>query len=276
MFELPEYAILARQINETIAGKVIQRGNLGNSPHRFVWYNRTADEFEALTKGKEIGPARARGRWLFVPLEPGYVLVLGECGGKVLFHPAASPPPPKYHLCLWFQDGSAFTVMTQMWGAMELYAQGEELKRQYIRDMRPTPTDPAFTVDYLAALVADLRQSGKRTAKGLLTQEQLIPGLGNAIAQDILFRTGLHPKRLLADLKRSDIRKLHGAIVATINDVIANGGRNDEVDLHNAAGGYQRLMDKNAAGHPCPKCGTKVEKMQYLGGACYFCPSCQR
>jgi formamidopyrimidine-DNA glycosylase len=166
--------------------------------------------------------------------------------------------------------------MTQMWGAMELYAQGEELKRQYIRDMRATPTDPAFTVDYLAALVADLRQSGKRTAKGLLTQEQLIPGLGNAIAQDILFRTGLHPKRLLADLKRSDIRKLHGAIVATINDVIANGGRNDEVDLHNAAGGYQRLMDKNAACHPCPKCGTKVEKMQYLGGACYFCPSCQR
>jgi formamidopyrimidine-DNA glycosylase len=91
VFELPEYVILARQINETIAGKVIQRGNLGNSPHRFVWYNRTADEFEALTKGKEIGPARARGRWLFVPLEPGYVLVLGECGGKVLFHPAASP-----------------------------------------------------------------------------------------------------------------------------------------------------------------------------------------
>ena len=166
--------------------------------------------------------------------------------------------------------------MTQMWGAMELYAQGEELKRQYIRDMRPTPTDPAFTVDYLAALVADLRQSGKRTAKGLLTQEQLIPGLGNAIAQDILFRAGLHPKRLLADLKRSDIRRLHGAIVATVNDVIAKGGRNDEVDLNNTAGGYQRLMDKHAAGHPCPKCGTKVEKMQYLGGACYFCPSCQR
>ena len=168
------------------------------------------------------------------------------------------------------------TRRTQIGGTMYQVETEEGLKRLDSHRLGPTPTDTAISWDYLATLAADLRQSGKRTAKGLLTQEQLIPGLGNAIAQDILFRAGLHPKRLLADLKRSDIRKLHGAIVATINDVIANGGRNDEVDLHNAAGGYQRLMDKNAAGHPCPKCGTKVEKMQYLGGACYFCPSCQR
>ena len=276
MFELPEFVTLAGQINETITGKVIQKGSLGNSPHRFVWYNRSADEFDALTRGRTVGTARAKGKWLFVPLEPGYVLVLGECGGKLLFHPAGSPAPKKFHLCLRFEDGSALSAMTQMWGAMELYEQGEEVKRQYIRDMRPTPTDPSFTADYLAALIADVGRDGKRTAKGLLTQEQLIPGLGNAIAQDILFRAGLHPKRPLADLKRNEIRKLHGAIVATVNDVIAKGGRSDEVDLHNAAGGYQHLMDKNAAGHPCPKCGTKVEKLQYLGGACYFCPSCQR
>ena len=30
-----------------------------------------------------------------------------------------------------------------------------------------------------------------------------------------------------------------------------------------------------AAGQPCPACGTVVEKIQYLCGACYFCPRCQ-
>jgi formamidopyrimidine-DNA glycosylase len=35
-------------------------------------------------------------------------------------------------------------------------------------------------------------------------------------------------------------------------------------------------MDKRAEENPCPVCGTKVEKMQYLGGACYFCPTCQK
>jgi formamidopyrimidine-DNA glycosylase len=38
---------------------------------------------------------------------------------------------------------------------------------------------------------------------------------------------------------------------------------------------FERLMDKAAAGRPCPACGTAVAKLQYLGGSCYFCPSCQ-
>jgi formamidopyrimidine-DNA glycosylase len=83
MFELPEYVTLAKQINETLTGKAIEQGSLGNSPHKFVWYNRTPQEFAALTQGKTVAKAHVRGRWLFVPLEPGYVLVLGECGTKI-------------------------------------------------------------------------------------------------------------------------------------------------------------------------------------------------
>ena len=71
MFELPGYVTLARQINEAVTGKTISRGALGNTPHEFVWYKRTHDEFAALTSGKRIGQATAKGRWLFVPLEPG-------------------------------------------------------------------------------------------------------------------------------------------------------------------------------------------------------------
>ena len=86
MFEIPETTTLARQMNATLAGKIIRKGTLGNSPHKFVWYNRTPAEFEALCLGKRAGTARVRGRWLLLDLEPGYRLVLGECGGKVLYH----------------------------------------------------------------------------------------------------------------------------------------------------------------------------------------------
>jgi len=51
MFELPEFATLASQINDVLAGKVIKKGSLGNTPHKFVWYNRTPNEFEELTYG---------------------------------------------------------------------------------------------------------------------------------------------------------------------------------------------------------------------------------
>ncbi len=238
-------------------------------------FNRQPDEFAALTAGKTLGEAYGKSRWLFIPLQPGYLLVLGECGGRILFHPAGAQLPEKYHLQLAFTDGSSLTTMTQMWGAMELYETGQEKDRQYIKVMRITPVDPDFTCDYFSALIDELLQGEKRSVKSLLTQDQLIPGLGNAIAQDILFLACLHPRHALADLTPGQRRDLYAAITDTLHAVIAKGGRNDEIDLFGNSRGYIRMMDKNAAGEPCPECGHRVEKIQYLGGACYFCPQCQ-
>lgn len=275
MFELPEYIILARQINKKIAGKTVKKGNLGNSPHKFVWYNRKHDEFTKLTRGKMVGKARVQGRWLIIPLETGYNLVLGECGGRILYHPADSELPEKYHLWLEFEDESSFTVTTQMWGAMELYEAGREQERQYIKNMRVTPINRAFTFKYFSSLIDELIKGEKRSTKSLLTQAQLIPGLGNASAQDILFRAHLLPQRALSDLSSGQRHDLYDSIVETVRAIIDQGGRYDEVDLFGKSGGYVRLMDNKAVGKPCPECGTKIKKIQYLGGACYFCPNCQ-
>ena len=276
MFELPEFLTLAQQMNDTLTGKTIQRGQLGNSPHKFVWYNRTHDEFEQLTKGKTVGEARAKGKWLFIPLEPGYVLLLGECGGKVLYHLPGSKLPKKYHLYLTFDDDSFLTATTQMWGAMELYEQGEELERQYVKGMKTTPIEPEFTFDYFNALLDELAAGKKRSVKALLTQDQIIPGLGNAIAQDIHFRARLHPRHPITDLSPDQRRALYDAIQDPVSEVIEQGGRYDDFDLYGQRGGYTRLMDKNAIGRPCPECGGEVIKINYLGGACYLCPSCQQ
>ncbi|MBM4430829.1 MAG: hypothetical protein FJ026_10875 [Chloroflexi bacterium] len=90
-----------------------------------------------------------------------------------------------------------------------------------------------------------------------------------------MYRARLHPRRSLAELDPNQRRALFKAIGSTVQAVIEQGGRYDEVDLFGMPGGYVRLMDKEAAGRPCQACGTTVEKMQYLGGTCYFCPSCQ-
>jgi Formamidopyrimidine-DNA glycosylase len=124
MFEIPEYVTLARQMAESLSGKRIAKGTLGNSPHKFVWYNREPGEFASIVKGKTLGEAYCRGRWLFIPLQPGYVLVFGECGGKIVLHESESQLPKKYHLSLHFEDGSFLSATTQMWGAMELYEKG--------------------------------------------------------------------------------------------------------------------------------------------------------
>ncbi len=174
------------------------------------------------------------------------------------------------------QMNETLTVMTAMWGAMELYEAGQELERKYLKGMRTTPIDPEFTFDYFSALIDELLRGEKRSAKSLLTQGQIIPGLGNAIAQDIMFHARLHPRHALADLAPGQRRDLFDAIVDTVREVTEKGGRNDEVDLLGKPGGYVRIMDSRAAGKPCPECGRAVEKIQYLGGACYFCPQCQQ
>lgn len=276
MFELPEFQTLAKQISQTLTGKTILKGCLGNSPHKFVWYNRSHEEFERLTGGKVIGDAYSRGRWLFIPLQPGYLLVFGECGGRLLYHAPGAAVPDKYHLLIGFTDGSHLSAMTQMWGAMELYEAGQEQERQYIKGMRPTPVEPGFTFEYFSGLIDSLLSGEKRSVKGLLTQDQLIPGLGNAIAQDIMFKAYLHPKCPITSLDSGQRRRLYDAILSTLHEAIERGGRNDEVDLFGHKGGYVRLMDSHAVGQPCPECGTTVEKLQYLGGACYICPSCNQ
>jgi len=275
VFELPECANLARQMNEALRGKTVKRGRLGNSPHKFVWYNRKPAEFERLTKGQKVGGAAARGRWMLVPLEPGYMLVLGECGGRILYHKPGASLPAKYHLLIEFDDNSALSVTTQMWGAMELFEKGKEQERKYIKGMRPTPVDKEFTFSYFSGLVDELLKGEKRSVKGLLTQEQLIPGLGNSVAQDIMFRAGLHPRHAIAELSQAQRRKLHSAIVKTVREIIARGGRSDEFDLFGRPGGYERILSSKTAGKPCPECSTKIEKIAYLGGASYFCPKCQ-
>jgi len=276
MFELPEYINLAAQMNATLKGKVISVGNLGNSPHKFVWYNRSPEEFTALTQGKAIAKSQAKGRWLFISLDPGYVLVFGECGGKILYHQPGSKLPKKYHLSITFEDGSFLTATTQMWGAYELYEAGKQWQRQYVKDMRPTPIDPEFTFEYFNALIDEINAKEKKSAKGLLTQDQLIPGLGNAIAQDILFKARLHPRHPVSELDQEPRRELYDSIQTTVEEVIQKGGRYDEFDLYGNPGGYVRLMDKNAVGRPCPRNDGVIEKVQYLGGACYFCSVCQK
>jgi len=275
MFEIPEIVNFTYQMNSCLTGKTIQSGHLGNSPHKFVWYNRSPQEFEANTQGKIIGHTHAKGRWLITAIEPGYNLVIGEWGGKILYHTAGTPLPSKYHLYLQFTDDSFLTATTQMWGAAEIYEKGKELERPYIKDMKTTPIELEFSYEYFSNLIDSITKEKKQSVKGLLTQDQTIPGLGNAIAQDIMYLAHLHPKRDLQTLTESEIIDFYTTLQETIQECIEKGGRKDEFDLFNQAGGYRRIMDKQSVGKPCRYCSTPIEKSQFLGGAIYYCPTCQ-
>ena len=153
---------------------------------------------------------------------------------------------------------------------------GWSLNGNILKILKTTPIEPAFSFAYFSNLIDTTAKEKKQSVKGLLTQDQTIPGLGNAIAQDIMYRAGLHPRHDLKTMVEAERKDLYQAILDTVNECTLKGGRNDEFDLFNQPGGYVRLMDKNAVGKPCPQCGSQIEKAQYLGGAIYFCPTCQK
>ena len=77
------------------------------------------------------------------------------------------------------------------------------------------------------------------------------------------------------DINSNERKNLFNAINETVAKAIKLGGRYDEVDLFGTNGGYIRLMDKNTNNTPCTNCHATIQKISYLGGACYICPNCQ-
>ena len=90
-----------------------------------------------------------------------------------------------------------------------------------------------------------------------------------------MFRAGLHPRHSIAELAPVQRRALHDAIIKTVREAIAKGGRADELDLFGQPGRYDRIMSRETLGKPYPRCGAKIEKIAFLGGTCYLCPKCQ-
>jgi len=109
-----------------------------------------------------------------------------------------------------------------------------------------------------------------------LATKQRILGLGNGVLQDICFNAGLHPKRKVNSLNTAEIEKLYKSIINTIQKMINEGGRDTEKDIYGKIGGYKTILSKNTYKNPCPICSGAISKETYLGGAIYYCQTCQK
>jgi formamidopyrimidine-DNA glycosylase len=275
MIELPEALIIARQISQELKGKRILSGIRGNAPHKFAFYSRPAEEYETILKGKVMGEATVNGPLILASVEPDYVLMLGGGGERILFHPNANTLPKKHQLLLHFEDDTYLTVTVQGWGSAQLLHRAEVASHPFVSLQKPSPVSDAFTFEYFQGLFGELEEGDARSVKFFMISKPGILGIGNGCLQDVLFRARIHPRRRVVDLTEGERRALHEAIRSTLKQMVDLGGRDSEHDLYDHLGGYRRILDSKTVGQPCPECGTPIEKIQYLGGAAYFCPRCQ-
>jgi len=276
VIELPEALVIAQQMNAEIAGKKIEYGNRGNTTHKFAFSSGTAEEYATIFKDKTIGKARGHGSRILVPIEPGYLLVLGDGGERILYHPEGKRLPKKTHLLIHFADDSCLTVTVQGWGFTLLLPEATSGKHRHVQLDRTPPLSKAFTWKYFQSLFEKIDPESVKSIKYFLISEPGVWGIGNGCMQDILFHGKIHPKRRIVDIHADEKRALYDAIVGTLTQMVEQGGRYSERDLYDNHGGYVRILDSKTQDKPCPECGTIIEKSQYLGGAIYYCPTCQQ
>jgi len=269
MIELPEAVTIARQMTAELSGKRIESAVRGNAPHKFAFYSREPEEYESILKGRTVGESAERGSQIVARVEPGYALVLGGGGERILHHQSDTTLPKKHQLLLRFEDGTWLSVSVQGWGYVQLVDQME------IGPRRVSPLEDAFTLDWFKHRFEEVPEGDPRSIKFFMISQPGVWGVGNGYLQDILFRAKVHPRRRVKAMTAEEMARVHAATRAVMREATDLGGRDTERDLHNQPGGYHRILSSQAVGQPCPDCGTPVEKMQYLGGAAYFCPTCQ-
>lgn len=122
--------------------------------------------------------------------------------------------------------------------------------------------------------------SGRRgRLKALLMRQQVIAGIGNIYANEILFRAGLHPHRVAARLREPAIRRLYNCMQEVLAKAIEAGGSSirDFIAPDGRRGhfGGQHLV-YNKMGEPCPKPGCRGVVRRFKGErSSFYCQICQ-
>ncbi len=298
MLELPETTTFARQITDTLAGQSVTAVFTATQHHKLTWFTGDPADYPALLTGRCLVRAEGHGAFLDIVFEgdgpasdhPGngpkgspdddpandeVHLALSD-GVIPRYYPPAAPVPDNYQLLVTFSGGGFLVCSVAMYGGIQAFR--GVLDNPYYKGAlkKISPLTDAFDRDcFDALLTATLATKRTASAKAFLATEQRIPGLGNGVLQDILFRARINPRRRIATLDDAERRTLFESVRATLREMTELGGRDTERDIFGAAGGYPSILSKNTWQNPCPVCGAAIVKEPYLGGAVYYCPKCQ-
>ena len=186
--------------------------------------------------------------------------------------PAQPPRPSKSPLAfrLRFDDGAGFDLTEAgTRKRLAVYLVTDPMAVPGIASLGPDPLAPDFTVDALAGLLA-----GRRTQiKGVLRDQKIIAGIGNAYSDEVLHAAKMSPFKLASSFSADEVAELHQVIVTTLRTAIERSASlaASELKAEKKAG----LAVHGRAGQACPVCGDVVREVSFADSALQYCATCQ-
>jgi formamidopyrimidine-DNA glycosylase len=275
--ELPEVEALAADLRERAVGRVIDRADVAE-----IAVLKTYDPALTALHGRTITATARYGKFLDLVTgpEPGggpalHLITHLARAGWLRWRDKLPPEPPRpgkgpLAFRVRFTDAAGFDLTEAgTRKRLAVYLVTDPALVPGIAALGPDPLDPSFTVAVLAAILA-----GRRTQiKGVLRDQKIIAGIGNAYSDEVLHAAKMSPFRLAASLTGAEVAALHEVIVSTLRDAIARSDGLAAGDLKKEKKAGLRVHGR--AGQPCPVCGDVVREVSFADSALQYCPTCQ-
>ncbi len=270
MPELPEVEVTRQSFADRIRGARIDAVRVGK-PLRWP----LGCEPETLVS-QAVGEVSRRGKYLWMALERGGLLMHLGMSGSLAFDAAPSTHGPHDHFDLVTGRGTLRLTDPRRFGAV-VWSPAIDAgpAEKLLAKLGLEPFDPAFTGAHLHTALR-----GRRVAiKQALLGGAIVVGAGNIYACEALFEAAIDPRTRCDRLSRPRCDRLADAVRSTLARALELGGstlRNFS-DAHGMAGQFQlQARVYGREGLACVRCGATVRRIVQAQRATFFCPGCQR
>ena len=281
MPELPEVETVRRGLHKLTTNKAICGGDI--LLPRTLAYPDDLEQFWQGIVGNAIASWQRRGKYLLAELKnrsgdsAGWLGVHLRMTGQLLWVEQDFPLQKHTRIRLFFpEDWELRFVDTRTFGKFWYVPPTIEIESIItgLQKLGPEPFAKDFSLEYFTEQLHNRR----RLIKTLLLDQAVVAGIGNIYADEALFKSGIKPDTVAANLKPKQIKRLHAAIVDVLQTSIDKGGTtfSDFLDLLGVSGNYgDAALVYGRKEQPCRVCGTAIEKIKLGGRSSHFCPSCQ-
>jgi len=271
MPELPEVEFAARCLRRWLKGKRIEAAE---APPTRIFRGSDAGAFERELPGRKLEWLERRGKYLLLGFSGnlGLLAHLGMTGKWMRIGRTQERPSHVRASLLLARDGVVLYRDPRLFGRIAVHRADELFTLPEVRSLGPDPLvdgiDPA-------ALHERLRRT-RRAVKVAIMDQAVIAGIGNIQATDALFHARIHPARPADTLDRREVEALADGIRRSIEYTLGLQGEcEDEIEYVEESGAANPFVIYGRAGHPCPRCTTRLEKIDLGGRTSVFCPHCQ-
>ncbi|MFG2051640.1 Fpg/Nei family DNA glycosylase [Micromonospora sp. NPDC048935] len=270
MPELPEVEALAGYLRQRAVGRRVDRLEIAA-----ISALKTYEPAPSAVSGRAVVDASRHGKFLDVLFEGDLHLVVHLARAGWLHYREAFPSttplrPGKGPIALRVRldDGSGFDLT-------EAGTQ-KKLAAYLVTDLAEVPGVVKLGPDALAADLATFAErlrSRRGQVKGVLTDQSVLSGVGNAYSDEILHAAKLSPFAITDRLTDDQLASLHAATRQVLGDAVERslGQRAAELKGEKRSG----LKVHARTGLPCPVCGDTVREVSFADSSLQYCATCQ-